>query len=202
MLPEPSNIAQTVMGRKRVVPQPEDRLYPGGDCGACVLAGLFDMSVADAYKHFNEDKQEPIRYHQMIQALWTADGMGLADRVQTATPIWPIPVVLTAWGFPGGEMAHHWFNYVRMAFEAGYYAIALVDIEKRGSLGGGTNHWVLLCGARERYGLPGAGETDNRIYQEVLVSCSASSTPAEEWVDCIEFLEHRGGYNLLLVRPT
>lgn len=192
---------ETILPR-RVIPQPSPHLYPAGDCGACVLGGLFGISVLEAYQHFQGGLCEAIRYHQMIQALGTAEGLGWADRIQTATPIWPVPIVHAAWGWRNTDMAYHWFNYLRMSFEAGYYAIALVDIERRGPTGDGTNHWVLLCGSRNRYGLPGATETENRIYQEVLVSCSATSTPDERWEDAEEFLSLSGGYNVLLVRPT
>ncbi len=193
---------ETVLPR-RVIPQPTPRIYEGGDCGACVLGGLFDLSVDKAYEVYSHGaKREPITYYNMMQALHDAQGNGSADRVITSTPLWPTPVVHQAWGWSGAEMANHWFNYLQMGFDAGYYAIALVDIQKRGPNGGGTNHWVMLCGVRDRYGLPGAEENANRIYQEVLVSCSAGNTPDESWEDSIEFLEYSGGFNVLLVRPT
>ncbi len=188
---------ETILPR-RVTPQPLPELYPAGDCGACVLAGLLDLSVADAYETYSyESKQAPITYYNMMQALHDAQAKGVVDRVITATPLWPTHLVHQAWGWRGSDMANHWFNYLQMGFDAGYYAIALVDIEKRGPTGPGTNHWVMLCGCRDRYGEEG----DARIYQEVLVSCSASSTPDEEWVDAIELLEERGAFNVLLVRP-
>jgi hypothetical protein len=36
---------------------------------------------------------------------------------------------------------------------------------------------------------------------EVLVSCSSTKTPAEEWVEADVFLKERGGFNVLLARP-
>ncbi len=182
----------------RATPQPDPAVYPAGDCGACVLSGVFSISVDEAYQWYSKGgKREPIRYADMAQALHNAAAHGVADRVITATPCWPIPPVYGAWGLRGEDMAHNWFNYLQLAFDARYYALCIVDINKEGPTGPGTNHWVMLCGCRDRYG---EGD-DKRIYQEVLVSCSAESTPDLEWVDAIEFLECRGGFNALLVRP-
>ena len=89
-----------------------------------------------------------------------------------------------------------WFNYVRMGIDAGYYGLALVDFKRQG--GPDTDHWVMLCGARTLPLPPDGG----LIKGDVLVSCSArSSGMRDEWVDARDFLKHRGGYDVLFVRP-
>jgi hypothetical protein len=35
---------------RRVKPQPVPGIVEGGDCGACVLGGLFDLSVEEVYE--------------------------------------------------------------------------------------------------------------------------------------------------------
>ena len=85
---------------------------------------------------------------------------------------------------------------------AGFYGLALVDMQKRGAAGGGPNHWVLVAGYRERVEpFEVEGDAGASIEQELFISNSASSQPAEEWVGVLEFLRSWGGFNLFLVRP-
>jgi hypothetical protein len=105
-----------------------------------------------------------------------------------------------AFGLQARHQQLSWFKYVQMAMEAGYYGLANVDFHRKGASGQGPNHWVLLCGFQTvRVEFPGGGA---RMDNQVLVSCSATSSPDEEWVNVGDFLTNRGGFNLLLVRPT
>jgi len=194
--------SETVLTR-RVTPQPSPEVHKGGDCGACVLSGLLGKSVPDVYVLFQEGKCDSFHWHKMREALWTARSMGLVDRIVTDVPMWPgtIPEMVASWGMHSGFQCLAWFAYVQMALDAGYYGLAMVDIHKKGAHGGGTNHWVMVCGARTRRepseAVPGAAS----IVQEVLVSCSSRTTPDEEWVEVDRFLIERGGFNLHLARP-
>jgi hypothetical protein len=144
----------------------------------------------------------------MRDALYTAESRGIVDRVIADVPVWPwrIHEPFAEWGFHAGFMSLAWFRYVNMAIDAGYYALALVDIDKKGPFGGGTDHWVMICGARVRHVPLEPDKPDDpvnyRIDDEILVSCSSTRTPDEEWVDPGKFLTQRGGFNLLLVRPV
>lgn len=185
---------ETVLQR-RVVPQPVPHLNSGGDCGPCVLAGISGISVADVYARANDGKPTSLSVHE-IQRFLRANP-DLFDRYIDEPPIgWPVYEVWHAWGSQPHHQGQPWFRYVRMAIEAGYYGIAAVSMQKEGPHGPGTDHWVMICGAREV-----RPEGEGRVRMEVLVSCSATSTPAEEWVDAWDFLRHRGGFNLLFARP-
>lgn len=178
----------------RVRPQPVPHLNAGGDCGPCVLAGLLGWSVPDVYARLREEKVGEIGYHDMLRLLRAHPE--LFDRLVEPPMGWSVYEVWRAWGQAAHFQASDWFRYVRMGMEAGYYGIANVAFRKDGPNGPGADHWVLLCGTRERR--PAAGES-GRIWQEVLVSCSAKSSPDEEWVDAHDFLRERGGFNLFLV---
>ncbi len=187
----------------RVVPQPTPNLQEGGDCGACVLGGLLGREVAGIYKMFQGGTCKSFHWREMHDALLHSRAIGLLDRVITDVPCWlaDFHPTLAAWGLPSTSQSIAWFDYVTMAFDAGYYGLAMVDIFKKGYSGAGTNHWVMLVGARHRRE-PFANDSGARIYHELLVSCSSRTTPVEEWVECTDFLAQRGGFNLLLARPT
>jgi len=188
---------------RRVVPQPQPHLNSGGDCGPCVLGGLLGWDPFRVYSEFCEGKIQSINYHNMHLALREAHGRGLLDRVLVDAPIWLQPWMssLAAWGPHSNLHSIQWFHYIRLGLDAGHYGIANVDSTKSGAFGPGPNHWVLLCGARDvtvSLDVPGAF----RIDHQVLVSCSAASTPDEEWVDVNDFLRERGGFNVMLARPA
>lgn len=181
----------------RVVPQPVPFVVDAGDCGACVLAGLTGLDVADVYARLRDGKAQTFGQHEMGRALLDPE---FFDRCVDAPIGWQINAVYAAWGAQPHHQNIEWFRYVRMGLDAGYYGVACVDSSKSGPLGVGTDHWVLLCGYRERRPAPGSG--GGRIFTELLVSCSARSSPDEEWVDSHDFLRERGGFNLRMVRPT
>lgn len=194
---------------RRVVPQPTPFIVPGGDCGACVLAGVLGISIERVYDDLRE-KRDSIHYSEMQRLLRVADSRGLARGYCDDPPIW-IPFGASTGFFTFGLNSWHmtgaWFRYLTMAFEAGYYAIAGVNHEKAGPMSHGRDHWVLLCGARSRFeprpctcSDPNcrAGSYEN----EILVSCSSRATPDEEWVTPHDFLRNRGGLDALLVRPA
>jgi len=107
---------------------------------------------------------------------------------------------------PSGYLCvSEWFGYMQMAMEAGHYGIASVVYDKTGAAGKippETDHVVLLCGIRERLEPHPTVEGAGVYVREILVSCSAKSSPDEEWVEVREFLTERGGYNVILVKPN
>lgn len=188
---------------RRVVPQPTPDLVDGGDCGACVLGGLFGLTVPDVYAKLCDGKQKALSHHTMRQALHEAKRLGLADRIVPTPARWPrlAEGYFDDFGDLASRHCIEWWTYLRLAYDAGYYAIAEVDADRAGPIAQ-PDHWVLLVGVRERWvPMPadrGGGAT---IEHEVLVSCSSRKTPDEEWVDAGEFLQKRGGFNALLARP-
>lgn len=189
---------------RRVIPQPTPFIVEGGDCGACVLGGVLGLSVEQVYDDLCE-KRDSIHYSQMQRLLRVADSRRLARGYCDDPPIW-LPFGSGAgfftFGLASWQMTGAWFRYLTMAFEAGYYAIAGVNHGKGGPLSHGRDHWVLLCGARMRFEKHSTMEGCGSFSTEILVSCSSRSTPDEEWVGANEFLRHRGGLDVLLVRPA
>ena len=179
----------------RVIPQPTPALNADGDCGACVLGGLLNLSVREAYSIYG-DAIEPFSWSAMRTSLFAAKSKGKIDRLIADTPEWSVHEFTLIFGKPAYTVSLQWFNYIRMGMDAGYYAIANVSHAKDGI---NPDHWVLLCGAREvnRDLSDGVATID----KELLVSCSSRTTPDEEWVKTGDFLRDWGGYNAILARP-
>lgn len=184
---------------RRAIPQPKPAKHKGGDCSACVLGGLLNLTLDEVYATFCDGAPTALSRFEMVAAL--EDAMWkhrLLDRVISDIPRFdPLPHT-HIWGQPGWGQNISWYNYVRMAVDAGYYGIASIVYEKTGPPAA-SNHVVLICGTRERE--EPIGKVGSRIHQEILVSCSAAH-PVGKWVGDIEFLEKWGGYNVILARPT
>lgn len=195
-------IESEVVLPRRVVPQPTPEIVSGGDCGACVLGGILGMKIEEVYDHFR-GAREPLGWSHMRQALWDAKHRQQLDRIRCDHyQTWQSGYsAFNEWGTPGWSQAGAWFEHLTMAFDAGYYAIALVDMEKKGPRGGGTNHWCMIVGSRMRW-VPFPDGKGSRGHREILVSCSSRRTPDEEWVEDSDFLYERGGFNLMFARPV
>lgn len=185
---------------RRAAPQPVPFLDPFGDCGACVVAGVAGLSVPEVYGEFRGGEPGTIGLRDM-QAL-LRKGM-MSGRFEGATEEWPlmwsgVQPEWQSWGVQARHQAGPWHTYLRVGLEAGYYGLALVNMRGEGPHSYGTDHWVVLCGARARWDTDG---DTRRRRAEVLVSCSARTTPAEEWVVVQDFLKERGGFIFLLLRP-
>lgn len=191
---------------RRVVPQPTPELNRGGDCGACVLGGLLGMTLAEVYdqlrpeaawngERYTGGKVESFSWWDMARALGLCGGRQL-DRYDTEVPIWPENKGMLAWGLTSTMQVLGWWHRLVMACDAGYYAIAQVDSQRRGLSVQTHDHWVLVCGVREVH-----PEGTGRVRTELLVSNSSRSAPALEWVERNDFLGRWGGFNLMLARP-
>jgi hypothetical protein len=198
-------VREEVVLPRRVVPQPQPFVVPGGDCGACVLAGILETSVTRVYEDIYRGRKEALSRPELENVLREIERKGLLDRLVIDVPLWPPSWRMSlAFGHAGHLSFPEWFAYVRMAMDAGYYGIASVIFDRSGvgtKVPPNTDHVVLICGARTVEvpldHMPGVSRFD----EEVLVSCSARSSPNEEWVEVRDFLATRGGYNLILVRP-
>ena len=169
------------------------------------MGGLLGLKIQEVYERFSEDgKVEPFNWYSMRSALSQAQAEGFLDRVIDDVPVWAGGSIDAKrfWGFPSWESNLAWFSYVRMALDAGYYGFAFVDFDRSGPQGSGTDHIVLVCGHRERREKHATIKGVSTICPEILISCSATKSPEEEWVHHHEFLSRWGGYNLLLARPT
>ncbi len=197
----PETYYETILPR-RARPQPSPKFYLGGDCGACVLAGLTNLpNIELAYKLFQEDgKIEPWSQPTMRDAVYSAKSKGFLDRIMTHHPSWQVWEGHQTWGSASWKQSLEWYEYINMAIDAGYYGIASINIDGKGPLVE-TDHLVLICGTRERVEpnkyVEGAGD----IIQEIFVSCSAKH-PEGRWYEIRDFLTYRGGFNCYLVRPS
>lgn len=178
---------------RRALPQPHPYVSDReGDCAACCLAGLTGLDVSEVYRQLLPNSTT---IRDLSQALYEGKAKGLFDRVITHSPLWVGQCGSQTWGLPSWEQASNWWEYVVMGLDAGYYGLCVVDVYEQGPFSR-TNHVVLVVGARER-----SEEGKSRVYQDVLSSCSASGG-TEEWVEVSEFLQRRGGFPVLLARPT
>ncbi len=179
---------ETVLPR-RVSAQPSPNICHGGDCGACVLGGVLGLTVPVVYERF--ESNGITNAHEMARLLRCSSSFGLTDRIIEIPAEWPGNRYLHSFGSPAVHESLSWFNYVRMAIDAGYYGLAQIDFEKTG--GPETNHWVMVCGARTD------GAVANKIITgDVLISCSVRG---EQWIEAREFLAKWGGYDIRFARP-
>lgn len=192
---------------RRAVPQPLPFLHPGGDCGACCLAGLLGTTVEEAYNvacHKPEDHVSVGSGPGMRTALDLLESVGLLDRAVLDIPYWNEPDVFSWFGRPGWGSFDAWFRYLRMALDAGYYGIAPVVHNHTGPVAD-IDHVVLLVGARFRWvANPNDPSEGGRMGEEMVLVSDSSRTPPsvpELWIHPREFLMRWGGYSLYLARP-
>lgn len=175
---------------RRARHQPSSIICTGGDCGACALGGALELEVPAVYARFSS--RGITNRHEMARCLRCASSYGLADRAIDTPAEWPANRYMFSFGSPASHEALCWFNYTRMAIDAGYYGVAMVDSDRNG--GPDTNHWVLICGARTEGAVTGKPLTG-----DVLLSCSMQG---ERWIEARELLRTMGGYDALFVRPA
>lgn len=181
---------------RRVIPQPTPGVVDQGDCGACVLGGLLGIPIESVYDDL-VGKRHALTVDEMARVLRVASYGSLVDRVVTEFAQWPLSGHPDrTFGRPAWREALPWFVYVRMAIDAGYYGVTIINTDGDKTMG---NHWVLICGARNR----GPAAYDNTLTGEVLVSDSRRSVGGvDEWIEAGEFLKNRGGYEVMLARPV
>ncbi|MHC4864673.1 MAG: hypothetical protein ACYTEX_11340 [Planctomycetota bacterium] len=203
---EAGHIVREVVLPRRALPQPKPAIVDGGDCGPCVFAGLVGLPrVAEAYEHYSprDPIHESWHHNEMVRAVQTAMADDLIDRIVTGVPIWMPPPIRMSFGAPAHEQSLEWFEYIRMGLDAGYYGLTPIDYDGRSGGKGGPDHWVMICGARtlaEKLVLSG-GAKATCFHNQILVSNSAPSHPAEEWVDPFKWLRDHGGFAVILTRP-
>lgn len=183
----------------RAHPQPARHVVPGGDCGACALGGIFPIALRNAYA-LAFDHPKPFGHLDLVAAAKRAVTTGLATDCVTRIPHWELPESLRTWGNPSWAMNDRWFLLVDSLVRRGFYAVTNVSLEKKGPLGGDTDHVVLICGTREREDEKSTalGRPYVVLRQEILVSCSVRG---EEWVEVRELLTTWGGFNFVAIKP-
>lgn len=175
---------------RRARQQPRPEINVGGDCGACSLGGALNLDVPAVYSRFTTGG---ITNHgEMGRCIRCASSYGLADRIIDTPAEWPSNRYMRSFGSPSVHEYLCWFNHIRLAIDAGYYGVTMVDYDAKG--GPDTNHWVLIAGARTK-----GAVTNEVLTGEVFISCSVSG---ERWIEAREFLRTMGGYDALFVRPV
>lgn len=222
-------IVKQIILPNRPPKNPIPGIVDGGDCGACVLAGLLGISVPEAYElHCSGEyyggspipKQSTFNYQSMIRTLesltcdWRTDKPKPLEHVVTDIPLFPFDyqykVSGLPFGFPSTMQYNAWQNYARALLSGGYYGIAMVyNNGFKGEIRhyGETDHWVMICGWRNVY-IPESDEQRKKsgcigsYNTELLIGNSAKSSPQEDWVDYGDFLKFWGGFSALWAKPS
>lgn len=195
--------------------QPSPALNHGGDCGLCCISGLLGHGtefVREAYRlaYDNPDTIQALSLPSMVQALKNlCHRYGLAEEVADY-PVQPrvgFGRGVSPWGYPADHMFNEWLHQLRTHLEAGYVGVTEIlysgggrttaDFHYRGS-----DHWVLLTGARSVYWEDRDGDGKFRCggwHKHVKVSCSMKG---DYWLEVKDFLTQYGGFHVLFVRPV
>lgn len=178
------------------------KIVQHGDCGACVLGGIAGLSLVEAYAVVKE-RPSSFSLEDMAQALAVLQDRGVFDRVVDEAPCWVqhIHPAHASFGFTALSQAPMWYDYVRLAMDAGYYGLCTMSYEpvtsKPGDTYLSTNHWVVINGCRFHWE-PVEGVSASRGVEEIRVSCS---NKGDYWMPVREFARLHGGMNVLLARP-
>lgn len=201
---------------------PVPSLNMGGDCGACVIAGILNISIQEAYElHCSGEysggnpipKISSFNFHSMIRTLeCLTDDLGIKpnpilEHCVTDIPMWLVnqhhEISGVSFGVSGAMQYTPWCNMIRAMLTGGYYGIC--QVFNRGhtelnSLYGTTNHWVMIVGWRYVY-IKHSDDISGHYEQEVLIGNSANTCPQEEWLPVDKFLKNWGGFGVLWAKP-
>ena len=187
---------------KRVVQQPKPQIHKGGDCAACVLAGLVGMTVEEIYTDVYEQELDKVRapsWIEMVRYLTKLYYDGELDRFITDTPYWSSNDAQRTFGDTFARQSSEWFKYVVMALDAGYYGLLNYSFDGKGPHSY-PDHFVMVVGARAK-SKKIRNKAGWRVEQSLLISCSSSKTKAEFWVTLGRLARDHGGFNIMLARP-
>jgi hypothetical protein len=224
------SVKEIVLPRRPPI-NPTPCINGGGDCGACVVAGVLNITVEQAYEYHvsgNYYGGDPIpkisswNQNSMRNTLtMLVNDLGgyretprLLEHVVDDVPIWPFAFPFQGLGIPYGLAGHRqfdgWVNYVRAMLTGQYYGITTVynnGFKKTtdDAMFGETDHWITIVGWRYAF-VPTEDEERKKIsrghyQQEVLIANSARSSPREEWIDVGEFLKSWGGFGVIWAKP-
>lgn len=213
---------------RRPPKNPIPSLSEGGDCGACVLAGILNISIQEAYDlHCSGDyyggtpipKVSSFNFRSMTRTLESlTDDIGFRD---TDTPLEHCVVDIPMWtiaqhhevcgmsfGVSGAMQYSPWCNMVRSMIIGGYYGICQVfdgGHKVLNNLYGTTNHWIMIAGWRYVYikhtNHEVEGTATGHYEQEILIGNSSNANPQEEWLPADDFLKNWGGFGVLWAKP-
>ncbi len=200
----------------------EQSLNSGGDCGACVIAGLLGISIEQAYEYHKSGTYhggEPIpKIHSFCRSSMrdTLDNLqpknhGLIEHVVKHAPIFPLAAHKEL-GMPFGLMGNlqfgAWTDYVRAMLSGGYYGIAQVynNGHNENSLNehGMTNHWVMIKGWRMQWYRDPKDKTSTSggmAIEEICISNSSRNSEHEQWIYVGDFLGLWGGFDAYWAKP-
>lgn len=214
---------------RRPPKNPIPSLNDGGDCGACVLAGILNIPIEKAYDlhcsgEYYGGKPIPtvssFNFHSMSKTLESLtddlgfhdEGRNLLEHCVTDIPMWMIDqhheMCGLSFGVSGAMQYSPWCNNVRAMLTGGYYGICQVydgGHKELTNLYGSTNHWIMIAGWRYVYvkhtDHSSEGNATGHYEQEVLIGNSSNANPQEQWLPADKFLKNWGGFGVLWAKP-
>jgi len=192
--------------KKRSTYNPKPFIIEGGDCGACALGGLFDMKVKDVYDYLY-DEPRSFSYLDIHKFLSNKKEEGKCDFMDDLPKLGydEYRPYYMQFGLPSHNFTLPWYKRVKERLDDGYIGICSVNFKLNGHIEGMTDHWVLIVGYEvlkkfRTMKVDGEDYPYDYAQDNVIVSCSAHSTPELQFVNKFDFLKYRGGWNAMFVR--
>ena len=215
-------IKESVLPR-RPPKNPQPCIVEGGDCGACVLAGVLGITPLEVYDLHESgrysgggdiSKLSAFNFHSMYRTLKKMASItqehcsGVPRRLEHALveiPIWPFTCheMNTQFGLPGKMQSRAWLEHAKAMVSSGYYGIAQVKNGGKSELKnyGETDHWLTIAGWRCTYETSDVPVPHGTYKTHILIADSALSQPLEQWITAHDFLNVWGGFAAFWAKP-
>jgi hypothetical protein len=199
--------------------QPSPAFVKYGDCGACCLAGIIgwgESSFPELYEHSlrlypdgKKPEPHPVSWGDL---LFQAGPWLHVRRLIEPVEIDPVAPDMSEWqqnlhnpyAMAPWNLEEQWVKRLRVYLRAGYVGMTTIHNSGLGPYQvrpdgerhfEGTNHWVLLTGAKQTWEEPEPGRFQPVV--RVRVSCSAKG---EYWIKAADLLTLYGGYWVAFIR--
>ena len=203
---------------RRVPKNPQPFICKDGDCGACVLAGVFKKQPQWAYdnhvtgQYHNGKEVEKISCFNLRSMERTLDKLQREGYIEHHIPdkiFVESRFIIDEWRAFGNLSHMHSSGYYalyRALITGGYYKICTVSNNGKGLEGGQlshtTDHWILVNGYREYWEPVPKVKGSKAKKTEIHLSNSSLNSPHAQWISMNDFLKFWGGTMGFWVKPA